>query len=167
MTIMKQTLLILGVDTKTDVLRARQRTRQIAGLLGYAPEQQATLAATVFYLAHQLLVEGGVATLEFAVNDAVFLVQPTCSAGRHPELLTLRPPASTLKLQQPLPPRNDALPAVDLAWLARELNQRTPLELFAEIQRQNQELLAAHLELQACRKELARFQKVSSSEPAA
>jgi hypothetical protein len=152
-------------------VQARQRARQIAGLLGYDSPQQASLAATVFYLGQQVLAEGITASLIFAVDGRCLRVTPVpqdifLAKESFADILALCPPASSLQLQQPLPTRDDALPAVDLAWVAEQLQRDTPLNLFEEMCRQNQELIAVHLELQKCQRELARLRQ-GSSEPAA
>ena len=145
---MAETLFRVAVGSKHDVVRARQRARQIAGMLGLAPLEQAAVAATVFYLADQARTSCVSPTLRFAVEDGHLLVAPVEAAPGHA--------ASSLCLRYPLPRRADALPAIDLAWIAGELDERTPLDLFAEMQRQNQELLALQLDRQALLVEVSR-----------
>lgn len=160
---MAETLLVVKVRGQRDVMRARQRARQICGLLGYDRGRQAVLAATVFLQAQQALSRGALVMLHFQVDQDQFRVEaslpevPPSLTAPALGILPLSAPEPLLQLCQPLPKRDDALGAVDLAWIARQLQQHTPLNLFEEIQRQNQELLAVHLELQACRAQLSQL----------
>jgi hypothetical protein len=168
---MSHVMLVMDLSGKKDVVRARQRARQIAGLLGYEASPQAAIAASVFYLCQQVLTEGITASLIFAVDDRCLRITPVprdifLAHDRPADILALSPPASSLQLQQPLPVRVDALPPLDLTWVAEELQRHTTLNVFEEMTRQNQELLATHLELQKCQRDLARLRQ-ASSEPAA
>ena len=54
----------------------------------------------------------------------------------------------------------------DLVWVVRQLVEMTPLTVFEEVQRQNQEVLRLLLELQACQARLAEL-ALKPAEPAA
>ena len=111
---------------------ARQRTRQLAGLLGFEAGEQACLAAAVFSLACQARPGQG-AALYFRVAGGVLRIALRENRGRR-----------HLRLEKALPgePR---LAARDLKWALAELARRTPLNLFSEMKELNQELLAALL----------------------
>jgi hypothetical protein len=136
---MNQLLLELPLRRNRDLLLARQRGRQIAGLLGFGPAQQIRIAAGVFEIA------GGAAedaVLRFSITEEVFRVVAV--------------PAAALRLEMALPGPVGKLDLADLVWAVRELDQDTPLEVRDEMRRQNQELLLALVELEKCRALLAR-----------
>ncbi len=134
--------LLVEVRRRRDAVLARRRARQVAGLLGFEPNEQACVAALVFELACQALTQAGRTSLRFTVERDRLLVAP---AGEVP----------ALRVEKPLPPREPAVGQEDLAFVVRELEKLAPASLFEEVQRQNQELLRALLELQACRAQLA------------
>src|SRR5262245_13671802 len=121
-------LLLLQLRCKRDALLARRQARQVARLLGFDPGEQACVAALVFELAAQALTRAATVRLRFAVEQERLLVSPEGDG----------PP---LRVEKPLPTRDPAVPAEDLAFVARELAKRTAVNLFEEVQKQNQELL--------------------------
>src|SRR5262249_23216940 len=123
-------------------LLARRQARQVAGLLGFNSAEQACVAALVFELASQALTQAAPVRLRFAVDQDRLLV---CTEGDRPGA----------RVEKPLPPRNTAVPAEDLSFVLRELARLTAENLFEEVQKQNQELLRALLELRDCRAQLA------------
>jgi hypothetical protein len=135
-------LLLIQVRCKRDALLARRQARQVARLLGFDPGGQACVAALVFELAAQALTQAATVRLRFEVEQGRLLVSPEGDG----------PP---LRVEKPLPPRDPAVPAEDLSFVVRELAKRTAVNLFEEVQKQNQELLRTLLELRDCRAQLA------------
>jgi hypothetical protein len=139
---MQAPLLLLPLRRKRDALLARRQARQVASLLGFGPGEQACVAALVFELACQTLAQTGKGRLRVAVEQERLVIAPE---GEGPPL----------RVEKPLPPRDPALPAEDLAWVVRELADQTPPDLFEEVRKQNQELLRTLLELRDCQARLA------------
>lgn len=140
----------LPLGRKRDVVTARQRARQVAALLGYNSPEQTRIASAVFELARQTLQQTDRAVLYFEVTEQTLLVVPHEDATRFG---SEGPPL--LRLEQPLPCGESAVAPEDLPWVAQQLVRLTPVNTFEEIQRVNQELLRALLELQACKERLA------------
>jgi hypothetical protein len=135
-------LLCLEVRRRRDLLIARRRGRQVAGLLGFEAREQACIAAAVFEIGRDVLGSGR-GTLKFQVDEAVLKVIP--SRGR-------------IRLEKPLPGKS-LLSREDLVWAVRELARCTGFNLMEEVRFQNQELLHALRDLQACQEELARLRR--------
>jgi hypothetical protein len=135
-------LLLLQIRRKRDAMLARRQARQVAALLGFDPAEQACVAALVFELAAQALTQAATVRLRFAVEQDRLLICPEGDG----------PPA---RVEKPLPPRDPAVPADDLAFVVRELAKLTAVNVFEEVQKQNQELLRTLLELRDCRAQLA------------
>src|SRR6516164_9173228 len=70
------TLLTLPVRGKRDIVVARQRARQIAGLLGYPRREQVVLSAMVFDLARRSFEAVRSGQLQFQVEDHRLHVVP-------------------------------------------------------------------------------------------
>lgn len=100
------------------VLRARQRARQIAGLLGYERPQQIAISAAVFAVAYKTVVEHRTARLQFMLSDDRLLIRcaradsSSCCADiepkrqRRPESLPdEKEEGATLPLRTPLTTR--------------------------------------------------------------
>jgi hypothetical protein len=137
---MSISLVALPLRRKRDVFVARQRARQLARLLGYEPPEQVSIAAAVFELAARACAEKRRPTIRFQVSRS--------------QLHVFCEPEASLRLLRSLPEEARRMPLEDLAWAAQELNRQTPLDLFEEVQRQNQELLRVIQELHECRGEL-------------
>ena len=147
---MVTSLLVLPVHRKRDVLSARTRARQVARLLGFDALEQACIGAAVFEIACRAREQGGRAILHSQADGTTFQVFPQL------ELVPRRAAeALVLRLEKPLPAREPSVGADDLAWVVQQLAVLTPEDPFAEMQRQNQELLLALVELQGCRAKLA------------
>lgn len=158
---MSTPLLTIALRSKRDVVEARQRGRQLAGLLGLPPAEQLLVSAAVFEVAWSALQSRGHCQLCFQIEDhrlAVFATKlerkKPVSGNRAkkleaPALMQLlakldepaAPRASELRLEKPLPVSPGTLAVEDIPWAAQELAKQTPLNLFEEIRRQNQELL--------------------------
>jgi hypothetical protein len=170
---MTQSLLIFPVRKNKDLVLLRQRSRQLAAMLGYERQDQATIAAGAFAIIHQAFRQHGACTVHFELADNVFRVFPVMGepaargnrltrqvspCGSRPDqhaLLTgVCPPAAPLRLEKPLPVKEPPLAAPDLAFVAQELNRLSPPDVFSEIERQNQELLHILVELRACQTKL-------------
>jgi hypothetical protein len=136
MTVMITPLLTLKLRNKRDVLLARQRARQVAGLLGFVPADKMRIAAWVFQIALNA-VKNCRCSLKFQLTDDTLQVFPEAALGTPQD-----------RLDQPLPEGSPGLAPEDVVWLLHELSQLTPLDVFDEIRQQNQELLQA-LELSA------------------
>lgn len=119
-------ILMLPVRRKRDVLIARQRTRQVAALLGYEPPEQVLLAAAVFELARQVRRARRARLRVEAVRGILRI-----SGG------------PGLRLERPLPPKALGMTLEDTAWAVQQLDELDPLDVFDEMCRLNGELLEA------------------------
>lgn len=136
---MDEPLLIHDVQSKRDVLRARQRARQIASLLGYGAREQAEIAAACFVLALDALHKARQTKLRFVVGDDSLLVTvEDCISS-----------CAALRLQRPLPSGPRKFAAEDCRFIAEQLGQFMPRDLFTEIEKQNLELIQALVELRS------------------
>jgi len=149
------------------ILRARQRTRQIAGLLGYEPSHQSAVSAAVFAIAYKSVVDRKTAKIKFLLGDDNLLIRCIlCADGKvdlvpfsrskSPASFSLRKPFAELKpttfgdlnlepgrmtLTFPLPAQSPRLDAADLPWLIREIGRITPFDPLEEFYQLNRELL--------------------------
>ena len=139
---MSRSIHTVKLRTPRDVIVARQRARQIAGLLGFAPEEQAFITAAVGEVARSI----GRGSLEFQVDDNILRVAPG----------TREPGRKRLRLEKALPRKATALDPDHLAWAIQELEHLTPLNVAEEVRQQDRELLRVMHELQKCRAELGR-----------
>jgi hypothetical protein len=144
------TLLHLKLNRRPALVLARQRSRQVARLLGFDAADQARIAAAVFHLAAHAFQHAASREIVFQLAGGALHVYPVCGkkkpAGAEPPL----------RLERRLP-RELAMPPEDVAWVVQELARITPANLFEEIRQQNQELLHAFQELHACRAEVERL----------
>ncbi len=139
-------LLSQSLRGKRDLIRLRQRTRQLTRALGYSARGQALIAAAVFQLGCRALDAGRRGRVAFDLRDGK-LRAATSQDAADPE---------RVQLEWPLPPGQSALAPDDLAWAMRELDELTPADLFEEVRQQNLDLLLALQDLQTCRSELGR-----------
>ncbi len=129
---MDDIILTLKVRGKRDVLKARQRVRQIAGLLGYEPLEQTWIAACAFAIARSGFQSGRGTSLVIYLKGnllGIVLSGSNSQAPRH------RPCVFSL------PNNPTTLDRYDLPWIIQQLNQITPVNLFEEFQQQNQEIM--------------------------
>jgi hypothetical protein len=150
---MNTPLLTVRLRRNRDLLLVRQRARQIARILGFDAAEQSRIAAAVFHLAWHAVRHVRRPDLVFRIADAVLHVAPQCPRGGDPAGAR-ETPDGCLRLERPLPQTAEALDAADVAWALRELMRLAPPSVFEEVQQQNQDLLQAYHELQACRTEL-------------
>jgi len=137
---MSLSLFALPLRRKRDIVVARQRARQVARLLGFDPAEQVSIAAAVFELAARASTEKGRVTVQFRLSGS--------------QLQVFCEPQTSLRLIRTLPDEARTMALEDLAWAAQELARQTPIDLFDEMRRHNQELLRLLQELHECRAEL-------------
>ena len=133
---MRQILLSLSVGGKKELVQIRQRTRQLAALLGYGPRDQAILAAGVFALACQTHRRQGRTNWNFLLENGrlrIFREGRDRNAGQIEKWL----------------PEKASLSDADIHWVTREMSRQATVDIFGEIQKLNQELLQALLEVPA------------------
>ncbi|MCC6420975.1 MAG: hypothetical protein IT429_22290 [Gemmataceae bacterium] len=130
----------IEIRRKRDALLARRQARQVASLLGFGVREQVCVAGLTFELVCQELARVGRVVLTFALEQGQLLILPSDGGAR---------------VEKPLPPRDPAVAPDDLSWVIQELTALNPLDLFEEVQRQNQELLRVLLELQTLEERLA------------
>jgi hypothetical protein len=150
------------------VLRAGQRARQIAGLLGFDRPQQSAISAAVFAIAYKAVGDYKSARMRFLLSENRLLVRCYTSSNRKVERPTLPyqasrgiPPYSSrpavdinsasfgdlalepdlMTLSFPLPDGSPRLDAADLPWVIREMGRITPLDPLEEFYQLNRELL--------------------------
>ena len=138
------------VRGQRELLSLRQRCRQMAALLGFTAVEQATLSAAVFALAAEVRVPRQRVRLVFQVQGPCLEIQ--LSAPDKP-FRGEKNQVGPWRLTKKLPPQNLALE--DVAWVMRQIGQQAEDGLFAEIVRQNRELLAVVQQLQGCERQLA------------
>ena len=135
---MNRPFLTLPLLRKRDLVVARQRARQLARALGFAPCEEAGVAATVFEIARAAFRHPGHCALHFTLEGG---------------LLRVHADGAPLRLERALPDHAPAVALKDLTWIARELTRLTPPNLFAEFCQQNQELLRLLEDVRALREE--------------
>lgn len=145
-------LLTLPLRCKRDLVVARQRAGQIAGLLGFERRELAGIAAAVFEIAGQVWRRTRRGRLTFQVSSR--------------SLCVTSDPVTTFSLAVPFPDGVTRLEASDVTFAVRELGDLTPLDLLAEMQQQNLELLRALHDLKLAQRELADSKKTARTEAA-
>jgi signal transduction histidine kinase/CheY-like chemotaxis protein len=183
---MKQERIILTLDIRFehDVVLARQRARQIAGLLGFDAQDQTRLATAVSEIARNAFNYAGEGKVEFLVEGRVppqtFLIRISdegpgiadlpaiLEGGKGLGIISARRlmdrfhiesapgKGTTVLLGKTLLP---GAPAGDLARIAIELARLAPLSPFEDIQQQNQELLRTLGELHKRQEELTQLDR--------
>jgi hypothetical protein len=161
-------LLSLTLQSKRDVVLARQSARQVAKLLGFGIAEQTRIAAAVFEVAYNACRSSGRVTLHFQLSDTTLQVFPASIAKAKPapkmrrdatdesahwntagilrlaDHLRRHPRERSSRLLQLDYPLRDAIPSVslsDLPWVVHQLTRMTPPDLFEEIRQQNDDLL--------------------------
>jgi hypothetical protein len=166
-TAMTRLIYSLKLHRHGHILRARQRTRQIAGLLGYGPSEQSAISAAVFAVAYKSVADRKTAKIQFLLSEeslvircilcadgkidrAILPYRPSAGAPQSRSSFTELKPAClgdlTLEpgrmiLTFPLPDQAPHLDAADLPWLIRELGRITPFDPLEEFYQLNRELL--------------------------
>ena len=149
---MNLTLISLPLRNKRDTLVARQRARQLASLLGYDIQDQAAIAAGVFAIAWQVLNMRLPVELTFHIeNDVLRVFARSPTAVRRDAAPA---PTEVLCLEKPVPDRTKVC-FDDLVFALDQLNEITPANMYEEVYRLNQELLATLHALQMSQGQLA------------
>jgi len=133
---MRQILLSLSVGGKKDLVQIRQRARQLAALLGYGARDQAILAAGVFALACQRHRCQGRTTWNFSLENGHLRIFPEDMDRRSGQI-------------EKWLPEKSALSEADIRWVTKEMGRQATVDIFGEIQKLNQELVQALLEVRA------------------
>jgi hypothetical protein len=165
---MSTILFSLHLDRSRDLLQARQRTRQIAGLLGFEGLEQTAISALALAISLEALSQNGTAWLHVAIGDGHLEIRCKASARREANLssLPLRkirsrrqtfqgplsqfypgmqaevdPDGGLRTLIFALPEKPPRIEAADLPWIVQELDRTTPLDVLEELSHWNQEML--------------------------
>lgn len=168
--------LALKLRGKRDAILARQRARRVASLLSFSVPEQACIAAGTFVVACQALELFGQARLFFQIEDQHLHVFARDAKADDPA-----PPGATrlaglfpdtdgkalFRLTKPLPPQECAAEQVEIGWLVKKLEETACDGLFAEIAKQNQEVLALLHELRLYRGDLGQKEEKSANPHAA
>src|SRR5262245_14340522 len=177
---MTSPLLTLKLRSPRDILVARQRARQVAGVLGFEALEQAFIGAAVFEIARSALRPSGHATLTFHVDGRALHVSAARSEAPARKGLSvmisrwlidrlLAEPgyaaSALLRLEKPLPKQGPTLSHEDVAFTIQHLAEMTPFDTVEELLQQNRELLQLYQDLQARQAELSNLQ--STVRPAA
>ena len=164
---------LLAIDLRDgqDVVLARQRTRQVAELLGFDAQDQVRLATAVSEVARNALQYAGGGRAEFAADDRALTVTvrdrgpgiadvPAVLDGRtggaglagarrlvDDFAIESAPGGTAVRLVKALPRQAPPPTGPAAARIAAELAGLTPVGPLTELERQNRELLAALGEL--------------------
>jgi hypothetical protein len=133
---MDTVLLALRLGRKRDVIEARQRARQVAGLLGFDSRDQACIAAGVFALACQAYRQKAHLTLFFRLRNGVLHVFFGKRNGG----------ASNLPGIEKRLPEKTFFAEADIKWMVGQVVRRPAPSLFEEMEKLNQDLLEALVE---------------------
>jgi len=158
---MSTLLLSLQLHRGRDVLQARQRTRQIAGLLGFEGLEQTAISALVLSVSLETLSRYGSARLLVAVDGGQLEIR--CQAGDSSKLPFRKAPSPAFvgplpqfypgmqaevdperglrTLTFPLAEKSARVEMADLPWMVQELDRNTPLDPLEELSHWNQEML--------------------------
>ena len=128
---------IFRVREKKQLLALRQKARQIGHLLHFPPVEEACIAAGAFAVGIQAREAFG----EFEVCFELDQHSLTVHARPIPTIGTAVEPKSLLKLTKSLPEAAKGYSVVDLGWLIARINEGTPIDLFGETRKQNEEIL--------------------------
>ncbi len=160
-------LLQVTLRRRRQLVQVRQRCRQVAALLGLATVDQAAVSAAVFALACQVLKRRPRVRVVFQLHGQFLEIhlsgegtslpdaEPPWNLPRVDSREENRSPDGPWRLTKKLPPQD--LTPEDLAWVVQQIGQQTDADLFAEIVRQNQEILQMVQELRGSEMEPAQF----------
>lgn len=185
---MSRPLLTLEIHFDQDVVQVRQRTRELAQLLGFDSQDQVRLATAVSEIARNALqyAHGGQVqywvdlpdqspTLYVQIQDQgpgivnleqILTGQDSGGLGivstqRLMEQFEIHSSANgtVVVMGKPLPSRHPPLTADQLHHISQELAQRSPRTALEEVQQQNQELLQALAVLRQREEELLQLNR--------
>lgn len=135
----------LRVHEKRDVLVARQKARQIAHLLHFAPLDEACVAAGVFAIAAQAREQFEIADICFHLeNNQLVVCAKPLGAALGAALVAagaVEAKAPLMKLAKALPDAAREFAVDELAFLIGRINDQAPVDLYGELSKQNQEIL--------------------------
>ncbi|MBI3407182.1 MAG: hypothetical protein HY040_02345 [Planctomycetes bacterium] len=133
-------LLEMPVRSRRDVIWAQQRLRRLAGLLCFDGHEQALIAACAFAVANHALEVLGRAKLCAQVADGVLHVfaQANEEVSDKSDALAREP---LLRMSKELPGKQKNS-TEDVGWIASQLPLLEKLDVFEEMRRQNQDVLA-------------------------
>lgn len=185
---MSKSLLNLEIRIEQDVVLARQRARQLAGLLGFDTQDQTRIATVISEIARNAFQYAGGGRIEFALetNPPTAFVMRVSDRGPGIKDLSLilagqyHSPTgmgvgivgarrlmdrfeidsadgvgTTIVLAKELPRGAPQPTPAHLTWVGAELARGMPHDAFAELRRQNQELVQALDELNRRQDELS------------
>lgn len=124
-----------------DLLRARQRTRQVAQLLGYAPRDVLVIATRTFLAAHAGS-RLGPCELQFWIARGELTIRV---ASQRPDAA-----AETLALTRPLPRNENQLSMEDLLFVLRQMDGLARGSALSELNRVHEEMLGLLSALHDC-----------------
>jgi signal transduction histidine kinase len=182
---MDMRLLTVEVRFEQDVVLARGRSRQIASLLGFDLQAQTRIATAVSEISRNAFQYGGGGRVEFIVQGKALVIKVSDKGGGIKDIEAILAGRytsttgmglgiigakrlmdkfviesvmgeTTATLTKYLPKQTPLTPEV-LNKIAQELAQKTPENLYQEVQQQNQELLRTMEELQSRSSELVRL----------
>lgn len=123
---MSHHILSMSIRRRNDILRVRQRSRQLARLLGVDLKTQLRLTACAFEIGWQLLHRRGQGQIRFELDGNRLHIKP----------MSRSIPCSVIALEGPL-----RLTPEDIVWAIRGLSELTPLCPIEEMRLHDQELL--------------------------
>src|SRR5437879_1212402 len=103
-------ILVQNLRKKRDVIIARQRGRQIAGLLGFDAREQTCIAAAVFEIARNTLRYSRRSVVAFQVEGDMLQIFP----------VVVKRGAIPIRMEKPLPKDGAAVGPDDLEWVVEE-----------------------------------------------
>jgi hypothetical protein len=160
---MSTILLSLRLHRSHDILQARQRTRQIVGLLGFEGLEQTAISSLVLSVGLEALSQYGATWLQLALSGDQLEIR--CQAADSSKLPFRRirsrtqaftgplprfypgmqaefdPERGLRTLTFPLPEKPVRVETEDLPWMVQELDRNTPLDPLEELCYWNQEML--------------------------
>jgi signal transduction histidine kinase/CheY-like chemotaxis protein len=174
-------ILTLEIRSDRDVVLARQRARQIAGLLGFDAQDQTRIATAVSEMARNAFRYAGSGKIQFSLETerssfVVLITDPgglsaeavaTTEQGAGAGIVAARRLMDEFDIQftadhgtrvvlgKYLPRRSTHPTPERLSWIADELARQRPSDPLEEIQQQNQELLRTLVELRSQKSALA------------
>lgn len=165
---MSTILFSLPLTQNRDLFQARQRTRQIAGLLGFEGLEQTTISALVLAISLEALSQNRSAWLQVAIGDGHLEIRceaparqnvdpcnlpfrkircrPQTFSGPLPQFYPgmqaeVDPDGGLRTLTFALPEKPSRIETADLPWAVQELDRTTPLNVLEELSHWNQEML--------------------------
>jgi hypothetical protein len=142
---MMKSLLTLTIQTRRDILFARQSMRQLCRLLGFDPVMQIKMACAVFELAYTDWQAHGTVQLSVGIDGRMLCVYARVGPLEQEQKATT---GRGLRLSVVLPAVATTLSREDLLWVLRQMQRRKKRELFEEIRQQNNDVLQLLLQLQ-------------------